>query len=229
MKPINILRMRTPPVAGGGPVNTTDGIFDLFPPTSALFSLSNLASGLTLNKADGDVFTATIPNGGGLVGDKVAFCGKAVPAGSPWSAIMGMWGGHIKAGGNNFTRIGLGLLENSTGKSLTICLNPSGAFGAILDVISMTSLTGGYSSLGSANVYAGRFPIHYKIDWNGTTYTFSYSLDFGDSWEQLGTALASSYFTADRIGICMPTYYNASDSPDSRAQVFYYSDPDHIP
>ena len=139
---------------------------------------------------------------------------------------MGLW---TPPGGRSavYLRIGLCLVENSTGKHLNACYNTNNQ-GPQFNLFSFSALgTFGSALHTSGAIFGGRFPVFFKVVYDGTNYVFTYSLDFMDSWETMATAAKATYFTtaADRIGIDVQTFATfAANEP--RADIFYYSDPD---
>lgn len=192
------------------------------PPTTALFTLSNDASGVTTSIVDdgtrGYSFKRT--DTGASSTERVSFRGKAVPAGSSWECVLGMkW---AVSGSTEVHRYGLALLENSSGKSLFICANNENGTTKVT-VFYFTAL-GTFSSAPFSLATIGARPELLKVAYDGTNYIFSVSFDDGISWQVVSTLAKASYFTADRVGVIVETFGTYNFLPGMLA--YYYNDPD---
>ncbi len=196
------------------------------PPNGAsLLTLTNNAASATHAFNDGSHCMAMIGTDTGAAStERVRFRGKAVPAGSNWDVTAGIWtppfgraGGYLKAG--------LAVLQNSSGKSLAVDYNTLNN-APIIETSYMSALGTYGSNPGiTAPVVGGRFPIMFRITYDGTNYIFKYSLDFGDTWDTLSTLAKASYFTADRVGLWLETY-GVVVARQCRLDCYHFDDPD---
>lgn len=200
------------------------GLITVRPPTTTLFSMANSGTGVATSiVANSNYYTMVRTDGGSTSAERVAFQGKAAPSASTWSAT----GTFVPTpyGKSEYIRTGLGLVLNSTGQALVICVNTQNGSPSI-SVYYFSNLNTFGSALVSRSVVAWtRFPIMFRIGDDGTNYTFSVSLNNGLSFDMLATAAKASYFTADRIGVVAETYGTAT-AGDARVDCVYYSDPD---
>jgi hypothetical protein len=104
--------------------------------------------------------------------------------------------------GGAYNRIGLGLYDNVSGKMILFGVTGSGPNGVTLFYMSGLST---YSSTIAYQPLYGMFPEWFRVSFDGTTYTFSYSFD-NSQWYVMSTAAAASYLTATHIGMGMESY-----------------------
>jgi len=208
-------------VGGGGGTS----LFPVKPPTTSLFSYQALGTGVTLGVNGGTNTYAVKRTDTGTAAERCGFRGKAVPAGSSWTAEIGFF--TTPFGRSSKLRAGLMLYESGTGKFLLFNYDSENGspqlfiFGSTsLDAITAVVTTGPV-------VYGGRFPFHQRVTYDGTNYTFEYSLDLGESWESFAVVAKATYFTtaADKIGMGLNTG-TSQGTGECRADIYYYDDPD---
>jgi len=214
-------------VMSGGVLSGTGagGLFVIKPPTTALFSLSNLASGATLAVNQGSTYYSISRSDTGAAGERVCFQGKAVPAGTSWTATIGFWS--TPYGRTNKCRAGLSLIESGTLKSLNLFHNTE-AGSPEIDIFAYTNLTTFSSApYNSAKIFGGRQALFMQVTYNGTSYIFALSDNFGETFTTIATLAKATYFTtaADRIGVALDTG-TVIVANECRMEIFYYSDPD---
>lgn len=206
--------------AGGG-----GSLFPVHPPSTALFSYQALGTGVTLGINGGANTYAIKRSDTGTAAERCGFQGKAVPAGSSWTSEVGFF--TTPFGRSSKTRAGLMLYESATGKFLLFNYDSENGspqlfiFGSnSLDAITAVVTTG-------PTMFGGRFPFHQRVSYDGTNYTFEYSLDLGESWEAFAVINKATYFTtaADKVGIGLNTGTSQSVG-ECRADIYYYADPD---
>ena len=199
----------------------------LHPPTPTLFSFSAKASGVTDSvtyDADRGYSIARTDTGVGGI-ETVDFRGKAVPAGSSWTATAKVVLGPPPTGGV-FYREGIAIHESATGKSLFLGINHQ-AGSPFLAVYFFNSLTSFGSGPYSVAICQEDLPELFRISYDGTNYTFATSYDNMVTWTTLATLAKSSFFTADKIGAFVECF-QGSTFPLPTMSIPYYSDPDFV-
>jgi hypothetical protein len=198
------------------------------PPSSTLFSYVVGAFGVTTSTAfDAVRGTSIMRTDSGGSGEHAFFRGKAVPASTPWTATMRFRTPGVTTAGE-YNRCGLSLYDTVSGKLFILGVNTQGTAPAIM-LQYFTSLTT-YSSTLFADTIVGENPEWFQISFDGTTYTFQISYDNAITWVTVATALASSYFTANKVGAAIETFGTISANPPIPQMLIpYYNDPDVIP
>ena len=196
------------------------------PPNLTIFPFEALGTGVTISKAEGATAFGMVRTDGGVGAvERIAFRGKAVPAGGAWDATMAFWPTPI--GGTAKARSGLALHESATGKTLALWHDTESGTPQIF-IFSYTDLnTISAVVLSGPVLQVGTFPVHFRVSYDGTNYIFKVSYDFMASWEVLATLAKATYFTtaADKVGLGLDTG-NVQTAGTCRAAVFYYNDPD---
>lgn len=195
------------------------------PPTLALFPHTRNGTGVTQTQTESSrALTVSRTDGGASSAYRYAFKGKNVPAGSSWDVIAGFK--YNKFYISNSICIGLGVRLNSTDRMLSVRyedVNGSLRYRTAWHIGDnyQTALTG----------LQPRYDPEFfwtKINWNGTDYKFYISGNFGETWLLVDTRTASSYITADQVGIFIENY-NTITTPDlTEVTCIYYKDPDYL-
>jgi hypothetical protein len=208
----------TPASTGGG------GLFRIRPPTTSLFTLSNLAAGATITTANSSTVYNLTRTDVGAAAERMAFAGKAVPAGTSWTAtavmmppLYPLWNTN-----NFFVRYGLTVLENSSGKSLSVGYVPQGNT-YVIWAYSMTALGTFGSVLGASPTVNMAIALMVRISLAAGTYTLQISQDYGLSWITMGTS--AGLLTADRVGLSVESF-NGITASWAQLVCPLYVDPD---
>jgi hypothetical protein len=194
------------------------------PPDTTLFSFTANGTAVTQSSSYdaklGLSFGRTDSGVGGA--ERAAFLGKAVPASTPWTATAklkipaGITTPHINAG--------MSLYNSGTGK--IIVFGNQNLAGVIKSFVSyFTNLNTFNSDIKVLTISAQQLPEWFRISFDGTTYTFSISYDDGITWDTFTTALAASFFTADKIGVAIETFDSVANLKP-KMLVQHWDDPD---
>ena len=193
--------------SGGGSSNS--------PPSTSLFSFaadggsSTHAVSYTSGKAFNYYRTDTTGSS-----DRASFVGKAVPTGTPWSAKMQFVANNVNA---QYARLGLALYDSASGK--LILAGPTATPSLLL--LYCANLTTYTTAIDTLTMEPSAvLPTWWKVVFDGTTYTFSFSWD-DVQYFTLGTASTGSYMTATHVGVGSEIYNTFTVSAIS---VFNYSE-----
>lgn len=205
----------------------TGGGGDINPPTTALFDQQQLGTGVGLAAAY-DLrkgLTVARTDTGTAAAERIGFLGKAVPAGSNWTAEMTVRHPPICTTSGAYIRTGLCLFESATGKHLLMGLNTNNNSPALVLMHWTAIATYGTQPYGVGSRTLP--PVRYRVVYDGTNYVFSVSFDDGEYYFTVYTAGKASFFTtaADLIGVGLQSFQQYS-AGFNQVQIPYYSDPD---
>ncbi|PKB19665.1 hypothetical protein B0I00_1905 [Novosphingobium kunmingense] len=206
---------------GGG------GFATISPPTSAQFTYQAAGTGAGGTITSGTKFySIRRTDTGTFSGERVYFSGKAVPGGSSWTVVMGILpNAREQEISNRYFKIGLGLYESGTGKHMHI-VHDSYNQTPRVEAQRFTSLNSSATGIGTDVLLAkGRFPILFRVVYDGTNYALGYSLDDGATWDTYATVAKTTAFTtaADKVGLSVGSF-NDYGAGALRADCFYYAE-----
>jgi hypothetical protein len=213
--------------SGSGGGTASPSLLSFHPPLASLFNLAANGTGVSATLTDNTNYLSIVRTDGGAAGERLAFRGKAVPAGSAWTVTVGFL--LPDAGSGERLRVGLALRESSTGKMVTF-INNTEAGSNVLAIFNYNGADSYGSSDLSYGTFGGRKEMFLRVALVGTNYVYSVSWDYGIDWEVMATVPVTTRFTtaANQVGISIGTAAAVTIGKKWRADVFYYSDPDFV-
>lgn len=202
---------------GGG------GGADIHVPDLTLFSTTANGTGVTQANtfaADfGLCLTRTDTGTGGS--ERAAFLGKNVPASTPWTATARIKGSIQPS---SYLRYGLAVYDGT--KLTVLAIHNFNGSSLSVALMRFTDLDTFNTTTAFQDFTPGTpYPEWFRINFDGTNYTFQISLTNSLSWLTIGTLAAAAIGTATKIGLAVESF-GAITANWGNATLLYYDDPD---
>src|SRR5436190_9849008 len=164
------------------PVELNVALLGVRPPTTSVFNFTANSSGATQSVVyDAMKGLSLTKTDGGAGAERICFNGKAVPAGTGWTASAKVRVGPQLNSGSQISSMGISLYDSGTGKIIIYGLQQKqGDFNLCCSYFS--SLTAFSSEISTIKINSmGYPPGYFRFVESASSYSFEYSFDDGQT------------------------------------------------